>query len=481
VGHFLRVARTSKASVNRPAKSAAAATAAGLSLLFVVVYGGCNWITSQRSDVTTWYYAWERFIPFVPMMIVPYMSIDLFFVAAPFVCRSCVELRILVQRITFAILVAGVFFLFVPLQLAVERPQAQGLVGAIFTFLHGLDQPHNLFPSLHITLRTILADLYARHTKGAMRAAVQVWFSLIGVSTLLTYQHHFVDVAGGFLLALICCYLFCEHQEHLPVTPNYRVGGYYAAGTLTVGVAAWMGWPWTAILLWPTLALALTTAAYWGIGPSIYRKTNGRLPISARLVLAPCLIGQQLSLLYYRRSPKAWDAITPRVWISARLSETEAAEARCCGVTAVLDLTAEFSETAGLRSLEYLNLPALDLTAPTPAQLDGAVRFITRHAGSGIVCVHCKAGYSRSAAAVGAYLLSLGRARTVEEALAMLRAARPAMVIRPEVRTTLEAFHAASRQESACQRPRFHRSGLSLPCQTAFCLMAEKCKNLSQE
>src|SRR5437016_47649 len=67
---------------------------AGLSLLFLIVYGWCNWITSQRDDVGTLYFGWERFIPFVPWMIVPYLSIDLFFVTAPFLCRDERELAV---------------------------------------------------------------------------------------------------------------------------------------------------------------------------------------------------------------------------------------------------------------------------------------------------------------------------------------------------------------------------------------------------
>ena len=42
----------------------------------------------MRHDVGTFAFAWERFIPFVPVMVVPYMSIDLFFVAAPFLCGT---------------------------------------------------------------------------------------------------------------------------------------------------------------------------------------------------------------------------------------------------------------------------------------------------------------------------------------------------------------------------------------------------------
>ena len=403
--------------MNKPGKLTAAAVSAGLSLLFVVVYGSCSWITAHRHDVGTWDYSWERFIPFVPLLIVPYMSIDLFFAAGPFLCQSRAELATLSRRIGFAILAAGVCFLLLPLKMAVPRPQPAGWTGVIFAFLHGFDQPCNLFPSLHITLRTILADLYARHTRGFLRACSHVWFSLVGFSTLLTYQHHFVDIVGGFILATFCFYLFRENSVKQPVLPNRRVGLLYAVGaTLTVGIAIF-GWPWTGILLWPALSLAITAAAYWGLGPAIFRKTGGRLPLSARLLLAPNLVGQYLSLHYYRRECEAWNQVTPRVWIGARLNEHEAREAVHQGVTAVLDLTAEFSEPRAFRRLAYCNIPVLDLTELDASQLRQATDFIRQHATSGIVYVHCKVGYSRTAAVVGAWLLASGQAASVEMAL----------------------------------------------------------------
>src|ERR1051326_6295152 len=105
--------------------------AAALSLLFLLVYGRCNWITGHRSDVGTWSYSWERFIPFVPLMIIPYVSINLFFLCGPFVCESRNELRVLAQRITFAIFGAGVCFLQIPLRFSDVRPQPSGWTGAI--------------------------------------------------------------------------------------------------------------------------------------------------------------------------------------------------------------------------------------------------------------------------------------------------------------------------------------------------------------
>jgi len=72
-----------------------------------------------------------------------------------------------------------------------------------------------------------------------------------------------------------------------------------------------------------------------------------------------------------------------------------------------------------------------------------AVEFISRRAERGVVYVHCKVGYSRSAAVVGAYLLASRRAGSVDQALAILRDSRPGIVIRPEALAALNAFHSS--------------------------------------
>src|SRR5688500_6919270 len=134
----------------------AAKTSALLSFLWLIVYGATNWLSSIRQNVGTLYFEWERHIPFVPWMIIPYMSIDLFFITAPFLCRSDEELRTLRNRITFGILLAGACFLLFPLRFAFDRPPASGWLGVVFDAFRSMDKPFNLLPSLHITLRTIL-------------------------------------------------------------------------------------------------------------------------------------------------------------------------------------------------------------------------------------------------------------------------------------------------------------------------------------
>jgi membrane-associated phospholipid phosphatase len=194
-------------------RSKALAVSAGLSISFLIVYGGCNWITSHRTSVGTFYFDWERAIPFVPFFILPYMSIDLFFVGAPFLCRSDLELSTFAKRIATAIFVAGMCFLIWPLRFAFPRPHADGALGALFDWFRGMDAPYNLLPSLHAALMLILADVYFRHTRGLVRFAVAVWFALIALSPVLTYQHHLIDIFGGFVLAVVCFAVFRDFSS----------------------------------------------------------------------------------------------------------------------------------------------------------------------------------------------------------------------------------------------------------------------------
>jgi len=414
---------------------------AGCGLLFAVVYNACNWITTQRADVRTWALPWELGIPFVPWTIVPYWSLDLFFMGAFFLCTSRRELDVLGQRLVLAILIAGACFLALPLTTVFPRPPVEGLYGVLFDALRAFDRPHNLFPSLHIAFRTLLAYHYARHTQGWLRGLVHAWFSLIGLSTLLTYQHQVMDVVGGFLLAVICFHAFRESWTTAPSARNPVAAWRYGLGTAFLVVAAWALRPWGMLLLWPATALGWVAAGYLGLGASVYRKEHGRLPLSTRILMAPVLAGHGLSFLHYRRQCRAWDEVIPGVWLGRRLSEPEAREAIRQGVTAVLDLTAEHSEVAAFRALPYLNLPVLDLTAPSREQLEAGVAFIREHAASGTVYIHCKIGYSRSAALAAAYLLSNEPGRDPEDAFRQLRASRPSIVIRPEIRSGLMEFH----------------------------------------
>jgi membrane-associated phospholipid phosphatase len=182
----------------------AACASAGLALLFLVVYPFCSWVTSFRAGVPSFYFSWERSFPFVPLMIVPYLSIDVFFVLAPFLARTDRALFVYCCRMAAAMLVCAACFLLFPLRCAFEQRHVSGILGNVFDHFREVDLPYNECPSLHIAALVLLADIYLRRLRGMPRGAIVLWFLLIGISPLLVYQHHLVDIAAGLLLGVLC-------------------------------------------------------------------------------------------------------------------------------------------------------------------------------------------------------------------------------------------------------------------------------------
>src|SRR4051794_25163597 len=79
-----------------------------VTLSFFAIYGSCIWLTFLRDkhnpgSVGISFFRWERSIPFLPWMIVPYSSEDIFFFFAPFVCRNRIERRTHGRRVFAAL------------------------------------------------------------------------------------------------------------------------------------------------------------------------------------------------------------------------------------------------------------------------------------------------------------------------------------------------------------------------------------------
>ena len=426
------------------------AVSIGLSIFFLVVYGGTQTVAAARAHVPSFYFSWEPHVPFAAATIIPYLSIDLFFVFAPFLIRDDRQLWAYARRVVAAVAIAGFFFVVLPLKFAFARPEVQGRVGFVFKQFQRADKPFNQLPSLHIALLLIFGDVFLRNTRGRIRLCLVVWFCLIAASPLLVYQHHVIDLIGGLVLGLVCLHFIPDVSRRRAFEPNRRIGVFYISAacvltciSLRMGKASWPLW-------WPILSLALVAVGYVFLGPSVYAKDNGRLPWTTRLLFWPILLGQHASLWWYARRSRPYDAVTGRLWIGRLLSRREAKLARQAGVGAVIDLTCEFDEPSEFRSLPYLNVAALDLTAPTQPQIDQAIAFAGEHEKTSIVYVHCKAGYSRTSVVAAAYLLATCRADTVDQAIALLRRARPSLVVRSEARRAIETFH---RRIAPCRSP----------------------------
>ena len=224
---------------------------------------------------------------------------------------------------------------------------------------------------------------------------------------------------------------------------NAKVALRYSIVALAVVAGAlWLrGWGW--LLIWLAVSLAAQAIAYAGWGPAVFRKTNGRLPWTVRIILAPYMICARITVYYCCRKYAPYSQVAPDVWIGRRLAHPEACRLIRKGVRAVVDLTAGFPESGPLLTLHYLNIQLLPLTVPTLEELQETVEFIQSHARKGAVYVHGALGYSRSVGVVAAYLLDAGFAPNVDMALRRVRAVTPQTRLDAAWMDRLHEFHAA--------------------------------------
>ena len=361
MGHFHRLAgQTELSDASDSARRPwwrAVAWLAFLGSFFFCSYVFANWVASQRADVPSAVFDWERAIPFWPWTIVPYWIIDLLFAASLFVCVSRRraaprhemsplggqhsgeaatvglddgrgELDIHGKRLFTAQIVAVLCFIAFPYRFSFERPPVEGFFGFLFNVLLGFDLPFNQIPSLHIALAVILWSLYSAHASRGWRIFYSGLFLLIGASVLTTYQHHFIDIPTGFALGWFCIWLWPNDAQLRPAfhrsrdRQRLRIASFYGVGALvTVAIAKTIGgialW-----LLWPAISLALVALIYAAIGAHGFQKSaDGRLSLAARWLLAPYLAGAWINSRWWTRLLPDPSHVTDGVWIGRTPTE----------------------------------------------------------------------------------------------------------------------------------------------------------------
>lgn len=180
---------------------------------FMLVFGGCDFITAHCALRVRIHFAAELKIPFVPAMTAVYMSIYLIFLAGPFVLRTRREFRAMIATLAAMIGVAGIGFLLIPGQLAFPPPREQdlGIWAGMFHLADRLNLDYDLVLSLHVALSVACISAFSTHTGVTGKILLWMWAAAIALSTLLTHQHHVIDVITGWLLAIICVRLiYCR-------------------------------------------------------------------------------------------------------------------------------------------------------------------------------------------------------------------------------------------------------------------------------
>lgn len=170
-------------------------------ILFLALYGFSGWYASSLSEVGSFVFDFECHIPFLPWMIIPYMSSGAFFIGVFFLCSSHKQLLLFTLRTNLLTILSCLLFVLFPLRFSFAKPAVDSpFLAFFFQFLNTWDTPYNQAPSLHIGYACLFWTVIRQELKGGWKVAAGVWLLLMAVSTLTVYQHHLIDIITALLL-----------------------------------------------------------------------------------------------------------------------------------------------------------------------------------------------------------------------------------------------------------------------------------------
>ncbi len=138
--------------------------------------------------------------------------------------------------------------------------------------------------------------------------------------------------------------------------------------------------------------------------------------------------------------------VTPQLYVGSQFQKLGKRLLQQQGFTGCINMRIEKDDAAlGLALAQYLHLPTVDDAAPSIEHLDRGVAFIRQVIQSGgKVYIHCGAGVGRAPTMAAAYLIAEGY--TLDEALALIRKARPFITVTHPQMAQLEQFAKRSHQ-----------------------------------
>jgi len=170
--------------------------------IFYSVYGGASLLAKLRRPPTDFYFPWEMRLPFLPSWSLVYLSVPLLMLATPFILRTWRGFTPFILTLTAETLIAGIFFLAIPLAQAYPPRLADGFFGGVFHLADRLNLDYNKFPSLHIAFAVTAAVVFGRRCGWLGRTLFAAWIAAVFASTMLIHEHQLLDILGGLALGL---------------------------------------------------------------------------------------------------------------------------------------------------------------------------------------------------------------------------------------------------------------------------------------
>lgn len=138
----------------------------------------------------------DAYIPFIPALVVPYLS---FFILIPyslFVVLPTFAGPAFLYALIIAMWVAAVFWYFVPTGMQRPKVGSTGVFNRLMRAMYAIDGPCNNFPSSHVFV-SLLCGHYLALAFPETALLTWAWALLVAASTVFVKQHYIADVFGG--------------------------------------------------------------------------------------------------------------------------------------------------------------------------------------------------------------------------------------------------------------------------------------------
>ena len=177
-------------------------TVAGVALAFAVyftskIYDALNhgpYVMFLRTPL-------DQAMPLVKDFVIPYISLSpvTYVTLLVFLLFRIRIYESAALSMISAFLVSYAFYFFV--QSYVARPVVSGddLLSQLMRDVYRGDNPYNDFPSLHVSISTVLAIHWWRFNR-RMGWVAAVWAAVVIASTQLVHQHYLADIAAGLVV-----------------------------------------------------------------------------------------------------------------------------------------------------------------------------------------------------------------------------------------------------------------------------------------
>ncbi|RXJ83416.1 phosphatase PAP2/dual specificity phosphatase family protein [Arcobacter sp. CECT 8985] len=363
-----------------------------LGYLFFLLYGCSNQLAEITAPHLSLVFEWEKNIPFIDIFIFPYMSSDIIFVISIMLLQTRFQLRVLTTRITFVILFSVFIFILFPLEYSFSKP-----VEIKFEWLFNIlkaDLSYNQMPSLHISLAIILFDSLRRNIKNNfINFLILTWMFLICLSTLFVYQHHFIDIPTGIIVALITMMIF-PHGKKTNITKRFttprslKIGIYYLIlATGFIFISFYLSNIYSIIFAYISVSMLFMSLIYaFGIVEVFEQKRY-------YFFLLPYFLGNYLSWIFFKNKLPLYNQLNDYIYFGRMPTKKEYNSLKNKNIDIFINLAND------LKFINYYNadknINFLDMTIQNPTELEKIYQFIKRNKNKKVF-IHCKFGLSRT-------------------------------------------------------------------------------------